>query len=389
MNNPSIDRLVLQPQRSSENRKRSIARLEDGEPPDLDEARILDWADAFYASCGEWPRWDSGPIRRSGGETWFSVSTALVLGQRGFPPGGSLADFLARHERIRSEAQECKLSPGEIIAWSKAWRKRTGSWPTSRSGEIPWQGGLTWLDINNLLQSGLAGRPVGTTLAVLRSGHRLSDGQAPLTEQQIVGWIETHRDRTGRWPASSTGRVLDAPDESWLGISLALMRGSRGLETRSSLKELVRKRRELEDSTDLPPLSMPRILNWLGAFHTRIGRLPTRLDGPIPEAPGETWLAVHRAFQGGRRGLPRYGSLARLIRVKFPKSAYVKDLAVAPGGPRRPEPQHARDHQSGRECLSRSGHVSAKRSGNGERLDVRLIVADPTDDSRSGVGYES
>src|SRR5262249_20869999 len=157
------------------------------EPPDLKESRILDWADAFYASCGKWPRWDSGPIRRSGGETWFSVSTALVLGQRGFPPGGSLADFLARHERILSTTQECKLSAGEIIAWAKAWRKRTGSWPTSRSGEIPWQGGLTWLDINKLLQSGLAGRPIGTTLSVLRSGNRLSAGQAPLTEQQILG----------------------------------------------------------------------------------------------------------------------------------------------------------------------------------------------------------
>jgi hypothetical protein len=325
MNTSSINSLAQQPRGRTEQRKQAIAGLEGGELPDLTEDRILDWADAFYAARGDWPRWDSGPIGRSGGETWFSVSTALVLGQRGFPPGGSLADFLAHHDRIGCKTDERKLSVGQIMAWAKAWRKRTGSWPSSRSGEIPWQRGLTWLDVNKLLQSGQAGLPVGTTLSLLRSGKKLSARQAPLTEQQILDWIDSHRKRTGRWPVSSSGRVLDAPGESWLSISLALMRGSRGLEACSSLSELVRKKSATPDPIDLPPLSVPQILAWAKAFRKRTSLWPLRLDGPIPEAPGESWMTVHRALQDGRRGLPRFNSLARLIRAESTKSGSDED----------------------------------------------------------------
>jgi hypothetical protein len=312
MNTSSINPLAPQPQRLSKKRKKSTARLEGAEPPHLDEARILDWADAFYASRGRWPRWDSGPIRRSDGETWFGVSTALVLGQRGFPPGGSLEDFLARHERLRRDSEEWKRSPGEILACAKAWHKRTGHWPNSRSGEIPGQAGLTWLDVSRLLQSGQAGLPIGTTLLVLRRSKRPPAQGAPLTEQQILEWIDAHRARTGQWPVPTSGRILDTPGETWMSVSLALLRGSRGLRTRSSICELLRKYRGIQKAHDGPVLSIPLLVDWASSFRARAGRWPRRTDGPIPESPGETWMSVDRALQGGHRGLPRLKSLACL-----------------------------------------------------------------------------
>jgi len=60
-------------------------REERGEPPDLSEDEILGWADAFFASRGDWPTWDSGPIPESAGETWLTVAAALGLGLRVCP----------------------------------------------------------------------------------------------------------------------------------------------------------------------------------------------------------------------------------------------------------------------------------------------------------------
>jgi hypothetical protein len=48
----------------------------------------------------------------------------------------------------------------------------------------------------------------------------------------------------------------------------------------------------------LPPLELDRVLAWADAFRARAARWPTKNDGPIPEAPGETWCAVVRRGRG-------------------------------------------------------------------------------------------
>src|SRR5262249_32842998 len=45
----------------------------------------------------------------------------------------------------------------------------------------------------------------------------------------------------------------------------------------------------------------------------RTGRWPAVKSGPIPEAPGETWVAVDQALRMGARGLPGGSSLAGLL----------------------------------------------------------------------------
>ena len=95
MNNPSNQSLSPRAWHCLQQNELALARQTRREAPDLSEIRVLDWADAFYATHGDWPRWDSGPIPGSSGETWFSVSAAFVLGQRGIGPGQSLASFFA------------------------------------------------------------------------------------------------------------------------------------------------------------------------------------------------------------------------------------------------------------------------------------------------------
>jgi hypothetical protein len=63
----------------------------------------------------------------------------------------------------------------------------------------------------------------------------------------------------------------------------------------------------------LPDLSEDEVLDWADAFFARTGDWPNFKSGPIPEAPGETWLVITAALQFGLRGFSPGGTLARLF----------------------------------------------------------------------------
>ncbi len=60
-------------------------------------------------------------------------------------------------------------------------------------------------------------------------------------------------------------------------------------------------------------MRVPQILRWADGHHRRTGRWPKEREGPITEAPGETWMAVDMALRKGHRGLPGGSSLIRLL----------------------------------------------------------------------------
>ena len=62
--------------------------------PNLEIARILEWADAYFAAHGRWPVRQSGGIPKTPGETWRGVEMALMKGKRGLPGGSTLAGLL-------------------------------------------------------------------------------------------------------------------------------------------------------------------------------------------------------------------------------------------------------------------------------------------------------
>jgi hypothetical protein len=67
---------------------------------------------------------------------------------------------------------------------------------------------------------------------------------------------------------------------------------------------------------NLPSLTAKQILGWADAHFRRTGRWPKPSSGPIEDAPGETWYAVHRALTRGRRGLPGGSSVFQFL-VKY------------------------------------------------------------------------
>ena len=69
-----------------------------------------------------------------------------------------------------------------------------------------------------------------------------------------------------------------------------------------------------EKRGELPDLSEGQILAWADSYYARLDRWPGTHAGPIPEAPGETWLSVEAALTLGLRGLHGHTTLALLLK---------------------------------------------------------------------------
>jgi hypothetical protein len=79
-----------------------------------------------------------------------------------------------------------------------------------------------------------------------------------------------------------------------------------------------------------PPLTIDQILAWADHFHSLSGHWPNRKCGRIPDSGGETWSAVDGALVQGNRGLPRGGSLLKLLAEHrgYRHRNYLPDLSV-------------------------------------------------------------
>jgi hypothetical protein len=72
-------------------------------PPKLTEEQILEWADAYKARTGDWPRVTSGPIPGAPDEVWRNMDNALRIGLRGLPGGSSLSRLITDN-RVNTES---------------------------------------------------------------------------------------------------------------------------------------------------------------------------------------------------------------------------------------------------------------------------------------------
>jgi hypothetical protein len=217
---------------------------------------------------------------------------------------------------VRNRKRLPPLTEEQLLAWADAFRRRTGAWPTARSGPVPEAPGETWMAVAVALRQGRRGLPGGSSLPRLlaeRRGARNRWTRPQLSVEQVLGWADAFRRRAGRWPHAESGPVPGAPGETWSAVDHALKRGARGLPGGLSLARLLARERGARKSRSLPRLSRGRILAWADAHHRRTGRWPTPESGPVPEAPGETWAGVNQALRKGWRGLRGGSSLARLL----------------------------------------------------------------------------
>lgn len=210
------------------------------------------------------------------------------------------------------------LTVQKIVEWADAHFRRTGKWPIKNSGPIVGTfGEEKWANVHACLVRGGRGLSGRITLAQLLERERgvtNRKNQPRLTHKLIVTWADAYFQRTGDWPIQRSGRIAESPEQTWLSVDAALRVGSRGLPGGDSLAALLARRRGARKKRNLPRFTIPLILQWADAYRRRTGKWPRHLSGSIPEAPGETWLAVEMALRQGIRGLRKRSTLFQLLR---------------------------------------------------------------------------
>jgi hypothetical protein len=278
--------------------------------------QILAWADAFHARTGLWPTPGAGHVEEAPTETWDVINQALRIGGRGLPIRGSLGHLLAQ-ERGAPTSPRHAMTLAEIRRWIDSFRRRHGTWPKTNSGAIPEAPGIAWSAVDRALYYGHRGLAGGYSLAGLikdEHGAGRTINSAPLTVDGILAWADAFRLRTGMWPSLNSGSIPESPGDTWQKVNGALELGFRGLEGASSLAKLLERERGRRPRQRRPDLTFGKILEWADSFRERSGQWPKRGSGPIPEVPGETWLAVDDALRKGSRGLRGRSSILMLLR---------------------------------------------------------------------------
>ena len=208
------------------------------------------------------------------------------------------------------------LTISEILRWADLHHAHAGQWPNRSPQSIIGAPHETWDAVDSALRVGNRGLPGGSSLARLLAEHRgvpNRKARPQLTEEQVLVWADAHHTRTGTWPTAKSGPIPHSGGEYWSLVDAAMRAGTRGFRRGSSLPRLLAERRGVRNRKGLPPLSEASILAWCDAAFERTGVWPGGKDGAIPDAPGETWLAVEMALNHGQRGLPGGSSLALLL----------------------------------------------------------------------------
>ena len=292
-------------------RKKRLPRRWSQSRPPMTIPAILAWADEHRRLTGRWPRIKSKPQGLPIGETWHAVHSALRMGLRGLEGGSSLAQVLAEHRGLRGP-----LTPERILAWADAHHAATGQWPTRSSGRVRGVERETWEALDFSLLQGRRGLPAGSSLPRLLAESRPVQNVHTLprlTVAQILAWADAYFARTGRWPRGRSGRVADAPGETWGALESALVQGLRGLPGGTTVAQLLAAHRGAPAIQTSRPLTTDQILAWADAHHAATGRWPVEDSGPVAGVPGETWKGLSMALAKGHRGLSAGSSLARLL----------------------------------------------------------------------------
>ncbi|HEY2250481.1 MAG TPA: hypothetical protein VGH74_05450 [Planctomycetaceae bacterium] len=214
------------------------------------------------------------------------------------------------------------LTIPQILAWADEFHARTGKWPSTNSGRISRATADTWCAIDLALRR--CGRGLHApeiSLARLldeQRGVRNKQRLPRFTVRRIDAWAIAHHDRTGTWPASSSGPILEAPGETWLAVDKALRKGARGLAGGSSLFQLLAERHQVRLHRRIPSISVEQILEWAKRYFDRFKEPPSQTSGRIAGTSGITWGAVDQMLDEGYRGLPGGSSLSLLLDGHFP-----------------------------------------------------------------------
>src|SRR5262249_45495553 len=153
----------------------------------------------------------------------------------------------------------------------------------------------------------LAGNAAVPTLlcqnTVMSSGRVIKLRKPPLTVPTILGWVDAHYARTGRWPKPESGLIPGSGGETWQAVHSALGYGGRGLDLRLTLPQFLAKHRNVPSPGQKSRLSKALILSWADEHFRCTGKWPNVNSGAVQGASGENWSAIAGAMYRRSRGL--------------------------------------------------------------------------------------
>jgi hypothetical protein len=217
---------------------------------------------------------------------------------------------------VEQTTRKPRLTEEQILTWADAHHELKANWPTVTSELVQGTNDETWRRLDSALRHGLRGLPGGSSLALLLGEERGARNQAalpPLTKVQILGWADSHFERTRQWPTLHSGLIGEDGGDKWRDVDNALRMGLRGFTRGSSLAQLLSEERGVRNRAELPPLIKEQILNWADSHKVRTGKWPNQTSGPVNDAPGETWSNIQQALNRGLRSLPGGSSVAQLL----------------------------------------------------------------------------
>jgi len=206
------------------------------------------------------------------------------------------------------------LTIEDILDWADQHYAQHSAWPTHLSGDIKGTS-ETWAGINHALERGHRGLVVsGYTIAKLLQEHRgvRNRGNLPdLSEDIVIGYADDYFASNKTWPQRDSGPIPGTAD-TWASISVALRNGSRGLSTKTSLADLLWRKRSVPNKANRPKLTIDQVLKWADEHHSATGNWPNQTSGPI-QGTSETWRGVNMALSKGQRGFSARSSVVQLL----------------------------------------------------------------------------
>ena len=274
-----------------------------GQPSQLTEKAIIEWAKHHYYITGNWPTHTSGQVLDAPEEAWSAINGALIQGLRGLHRTTSLAKLIAEFGGKRiTDKGSAPVDMQRVRQKINEYYAEHGVWPTE-SCKVPVSGA----------NDGLRQDITFAELIAEELGDRTRTSMPDLTFATILGWCDSHKSATGDWPTANSGMVLDSPNESWDRLSHCMARGLRGLPEAISLSRLLERERGVPHRFRCD-LTVELILAWADDYMAKHGEYPTRNSKQgIPQSPGDKWRHIDHALINGTRSLPGASSLSQVL----------------------------------------------------------------------------
>lgn len=149
--------------------------------------------------------------------------------------------------------------------------------------------------------------------------------RSDLMDDQLIGWIEKHKQDNGKFPNCHSGSVVYAPNDepiTWSGVNACLQKTYRGRNGDSSLSRFISEHFDVVTKSTSKCYTDEILLQWIGRFYDDNGCYPTKRSGDIPwvmEAgySPTTWDGLDRCLRKGYKGFFGDSSLYRFIKGNY------------------------------------------------------------------------